>query len=263
MGQAGLPSASELAAAIADDCNPPYQGRDRSDFLRVCQYHELTSEDPIEVREFIRKKFTQGGRRTGPIHQELAALPFRFVLTTNFDDLMERAFETTQGKKPHVAVYNDPQAEAVELLPEASPQAPVVFKLHGTLEKLATMICTEDDIIQFSARLMLGIPPLPEPIRNLFRGSSSSILFIGYSLRDWNIRVLMRAFRGDDFSRKWMRSLAIQKKPNQDPYEIFDWETGVMYWDQIERIQCIDDDALAFVRELGRRYSEKHGSAAP
>jgi hypothetical protein len=242
----GLPTASQLAEAVAREAN--YPGRDKTDLLRVAQYYELNS-DAHAPRQFIRDQLMVKGVRPSPVHRNIAALPFHYVLTTNFDNLMEQAFRD-EGKTPSVAVY---EARAnTQTLQTATLREPLVYKLHGDLDRINTMLVTEDHVIEFLACMLLGDPPLPSVIKGLF--DDSSILFIGYGLRDWNIRVMMRAMRGRKKGQLPDRaSFAIQKRPAEQDLAV-EWESSVMYWDKRENLKAFDMDAVEFVAELKRRF---------
>ena len=107
---------------------------------------------------------------------------------------MERAFkDATPPKNPQVAYYHF-QSSTPQELKAGTKESPVVYKLHGTMEEPASMICTEDDVVQFLAQIIREDPGLPSSITELFQ--RRSFLFVGYGLRDWNVRVLIRALRG-------------------------------------------------------------------
>lgn len=248
-GAHGLPTAAELAAMLAEEAM--YPGVDRNDFLRVCQYYELTF-DQYELRRQIGKRLKQAEAGPGSIHKALAALPVSCVLTTNYDSLMEQAFQEA-GKQPVPAIH-DLHGDKVDL-EEPTESRPLVYKFHGTIERPTTMICTEDDVIEFLSKLITGVPPLPPFIKQAFL--DSSILFIGYGLKDWNIRVMLRALRGPNRDSK-SKSFAIQRRPVGDESMAADWEASVLYWDRREHVRCFDMDAVEFVTTL----AEKYGSAA-
>jgi hypothetical protein len=247
---AALPTAYQLATALAGKCK--YPGGDPSDLFRVAQYYQMKF-DGYGLRKFVRDQLMQGKPKPTVVHETIAALPFRHIVTTNFDRLMEHALEA-EGKSAQVALYelhgDQPQ------LPEPTIQEPVLYKLHGTVEKLQTMIVTEDDLVEFLACAFIGEPPLPPSFKALFK--DSSILFIGYGLKDWNIRVLMRAIRGErriGGSDKY--SFAIQKCPS-DQGLAEEWETCVMYWDKRENLRCFDMDAVEFAEQLRSAYQKYH-----
>lgn len=252
-GEVGLPTAGELATRLASQCE--YPGPDKSDFLRVAQYFQIR-QDPLELRLAVARELSPANVQPGKVHKALAALPFTHILTTNFDGLMESAFGL-EGKKPKVYMYRlrgDRQEIDVATLSE-----PVVYKLHGSLENLDSLVVTEDDVVEFLSCVMLADPPLPNRIQGLFEGKS--ILFIGYGLKDWNIRVLLRAIRGKRAASS-MASFAIQRRPKKRGLAR-EWEESVVYWDKKEGLRCFDMDATDFCTELKERYDEGGESQTP
>ena len=120
------------------------------------------------------------------------------------------------------------------------------------------MIVTEDDVIGFLACLLLRDPDLPSIVKQVFE--SHSLLFVGYGLKDWNIRVLMRAIRGKTLSSPpEMSCFAIQRRP-EDVSLAKEWEATVMYWGRRESLKCFDIDAIAFMAELKERFERGEGT---
>jgi hypothetical protein len=244
---AGIPTAETVATELAAKCNYPLA--DRRDFLRVCQYYSMVNgrgQVQSEVAKRIRAVITPGF-----VHNVLAALPFSIVLTTNFDKLMELAF-TRAGKEQQVATYRisgDRVRYFGVKLP--TPSRPLVYKLHGDVDDQVSMLITEDDVIGFLAGVLLRDPPLPEQIEMIFR--SNSLLFIGYSLKDWNIRVLLRALRGNDSG---MHSFAIQKRPSRAAVAK-EWEATVMHLRK-GSLYCYDMDAIEFANTLYETFNARY-----
>ena len=131
------------------------------------------------------------------------------MLTTNYDDLVERAFRR-QGVAHDVVWYwigreqeisrgihvgpdgkvKTSQTPAKDLLRRI--ERPVVVKIHGSIETdggpNTSFVVTEDDYIDYLAGP--GIESfLPVSIRT--RIENDQLLFLGYSLADWNLRVLL------------------------------------------------------------------------
>src|SRR5205085_12621647 len=76
---------------------------------------------------------------------------------------------------------------------ESDVQRPVVFHLHGHTGLAESMVLTEDDYLDFLINLARDDDLLPHRIQEAF--TSTSLLFVGYSLSDWNFRVLFRRDR--------------------------------------------------------------------
>jgi hypothetical protein len=239
-GEVGLPTGGILSEFLALECE--YPGADKTDFLRVCQYFELV-QDGYRLRRAIIRKLSVPGLKPGKLHTLIASLPLKVVLTTNYDRLMETAFQIA-GKSPVVAVYDirNPSTQSIDA---ASEEKPVVYKLHGTIDDHLSMLCTEDDVVQFLACVTQGDPPLLKSIKQLFE--NHTILFVGYGLKDWNIRAMIRAMRGSK-RQGYVRSFALQRRSTDA-----DWQQSLLYWDKKENVRCLDVDAIEFFEELVRR----------
>src|SRR5262249_52390379 len=120
-------------------------------------------------------------------------------------------------------------------------------KLHGTLEKLHTLIATEERVIDFVTALLLGEPPLPSTIAGLF--AENSFLFIGYGLKDWNVRAMMRALRARSGAARQVANFAIQRRPQRENIAK-EWEQAVMFMLKNDEIRSFDMDAVEFAETL-------------
>lgn len=251
-GAVGLPTAGELARKLAEKCNFP--GADPSDFFRVTQYFRMVTDDH-ELRTVVRELLSVPKAGPSIVHRTLASLPIAYVLTTNFDKLMERAFEDADKPGVRAFVY-ERRGNSLDL-PNATSAEPIVYKLHGSLDNLPSMVLTEDDIVDFLACLIAGEPRIPSTITTLF--NEYSILFIGYGLKDINVRVMLRALRGKRERAPDIRSFAIQRGPN-DPALTREWRETVMFFRNRESLDCYDMDAAQFVVELKRRFDAGEGA---
>ncbi|NUO81849.1 SIR2 family protein [candidate division KSB1 bacterium] len=244
-GATGLPTGGSLAEMLAQECK--YPGKDKFDLLRVAQYYAFRRGE-MRLRSSLNEKLSLKEVKPGEIHNLIASWPVNVVLTTNFDNLVERAF-SKRDKDPAKALY-DRKGDQKEIDLTPTIDKPLVYKLHGSLENLDSMIVTEDNYIDFLISLIEGNPKVPDIIKNVFR--RCSILFIGYGLKDWNIRVLLRYFRKPDIP-----SFAIQRdmKALSDAEAQGEWESTVLYW-RDQKVSVYNCDALDFVRELDRRFRE-------
>jgi len=245
----GLPTAAKLAESLAQSCG--YPGPDRKDLFRVAQYYELV-KDRASLQRRIRIELQVPDVRPGRVHEIIASLPVRYVLTTNFDDLMERAFKNHQ-KAPEMAMY-EMRGDRQQELPIGTKEAPLVYKLHGSLDRSdRKLIVTEDDVIEFISCLMVGDPPLSSQIKRLLE--DYSILFIGYGLKDWTIRVMLRALKGGkNFGTPGVTSFAIQRKPEEAGLGA-EWDRSVFYWGKSD-LRCFDVDAVEFAEGLLEHYTK-------
>jgi hypothetical protein len=96
-------------------------------------------------------------------------------------------------------------------------QRPVILKIHGAVDRITppdfeqrldSFVITEDNYIDYMSRADISsLVPANLKVKLL----RSNFLFLGYSLRDWNLRVFLRRIWGAQ-ALKW-NSWAIQLKP--------------------------------------------------
>lgn len=106
----------------------------------------------------------------------------------------------------------------------AIDRRPVILKLHGAvdrisppemIERLDSFVITDDDYIDYLTRSDIA-NLVPKNVAAKL--GNSNFLFLGYSLRDWNLRVILRRIWGAQ-KLKW-NSWAIQLEP-EDVDQIF------------------------------------------
>ncbi|HJQ71352.1 MAG TPA: SIR2 family protein [Blastocatellia bacterium] len=216
--KATLPGGKALSNMLADKCG--YPDGDKDNLQRVslffqCREHN-SREDLIKA---IGEIFAQSKAVPSPPLDMLAALPFRIIITTNYDALFEKALykATTrdgEGKSPVVTVYdpdrNGPPDKVTLDPPEASP---ILLKLHGDITKPNSIVITEEDYITFIQRMASPhFHPIHENIRA--RMNEWPILFVGYSLRDFNLRLLFKTLRWHVDPANYPLSFSVDPSPD-------------------------------------------------
>jgi hypothetical protein len=193
------------------------------DLVKVAQYVEL-AKGTLPLHEALHEVFTRTYRPT-VVHRFLARLakvvPSDYpllLLTTNYDDALEQALrevdvaydlvtyvtdypERTRGYFTHSSWQPGDEEESK---PVAIARAkaytnlletrPAIVKIHGATRRKRTVdednyVITEDDHIDF---LVHKDATRSLPIAVAERLPRSHFLFLGYALKDWNLRVLLR-----------------------------------------------------------------------
>jgi hypothetical protein len=218
------------------------------DLARVSQYGAVVlGADPLYRR--LRAIFDADYPPTS-VHKVLATLPremrdkgakraSQLIVTTNYDDALERAF--AEAEEPldvlwYVAdgpnrgkSYHQPPGEAPRLVrrPETytavdPSKQTVLLKMHGAVDRSSpqrdSYVITEDHYIDYLAR---GAAGNLFPVHVAERFADSHLLFLGYSLRDWNLRVLLYHIWSE--RERHNVSWAVQNAP--DEYEQEYWRT--------------------------------------
>ena len=122
---------------------------------------------------------------------------------------------------------------------------PAILKLHGAVDRIEadrdSFVITEDDYIDYVARSDVQ-KLIPKTLIALLK--RSNLLFLGYSLRDWNVRAILRqvwALRVTE-GKAW----AIQRDPD-------DMETRM--WRQ-RRVDILAEPLDLYVAALGSRLNQ-------
>ncbi len=219
-----LPTGAELAGHLAARYGYPLA--DNDDLLRVSQYiaiqdgtgplyedlHTLFDTDfrVARLHEFLAslsREMRQRPRGTSP-----AKCPL--FVTTNYDDLLERAF-AAQGEEFDLVTYvayGDNCGKFMHYPPNGDPKLirqpnryrelslktrAVILKVHGAVDRenggRDSFVITEDHYIDYLTRTDIGNLMPVELAAKLRR---SHFLFLGYSLRDWNLRVILHRVWG-------------------------------------------------------------------
>jgi SIR2-like domain len=185
----GLPGWEKLLADVANEVQseaddiPKLSYRQiaeacGNDNLQVAEYLYLRAGNSIGPIRHVMTKSLQGGidPMDSSAHVELANLGATQVYTTNFDDLIE---DTYRALALPVEVIGLPRH-----LAQSHHGRTQVVKYHGDLRHDPTLVLTES---QYYARL-----DFESPMDLKFRSDllGRAVLFMGYSFRDINIRVI-------------------------------------------------------------------------
>lgn len=234
-----LPAGGELAERIADkfvkDPNVP-----RQDLLAVAQWTELMF-GPQDLYDYLHGLFDRDYAPTA-LHTFFARLPrvlrgkgygtgSQIVVTTNYDDVLERAFEAEEEPfdlVSYIATGEDkgkfwhrPHDEEPRLIDVPNEYAglsldtrSLIVKIHGEVDRRSgdrdSYVISEDDYIDYLARADLN-SLIPATL--LQRLQRVHFLFLGYSLRDWNLRVILHRIAASRIqpSKSW----AIMRDPTE------------------------------------------------
>lgn len=237
-GYDGLVPASEaLKSGLADELN-----------------RLLNSEDLYEEHRFAQVTLTD------EIHELIAGNPEgekRLLLNRL---LLEEAyvFELAKSRKPYKVVvqpidgFKGPDQNKQMTKPPAE-NVPVVYKIHGSFhgsgtDPMSGVIITEEDYIKFLT--IVGRPGEGVPTYVSSKMVRSTLLFIGYSLEDWDFRTIYKGLIEPLTNDEKRTSFAIQ------------WGAPAFwkkYWQQ-KGIVIYDYDVYQFAEDLEKRYVEKYGN---
>ncbi len=250
-----LPNGRELAEELARFGR--YPKSDVLDLARVAQYveaqlgggplyeelHKVFDADypPTLLHHFLARlaRHTREAREAGVVRECM------LLVTTNYDDALERAFrdecepydlvtyindvEMDRGFFRHMPFDGEPTVirKPNEYTDLPIKQRTVIAKIHGAVDRrngvdTDSFVITEDDYVDYITRADIA---RLFPVTLAKKIKRSHFLFLGYSLRDWNFRVMLyRLWREQALAK--FKSWAIEADP--DPVDCATWdERGV------------------------------------
>jgi hypothetical protein len=197
-------SQSALALVLNDYLGTP------PDLAFVASWAQHVQGHRRAIEHKLREYFAVDAK-PGPLQEMLAAIEAtQLYVTTNYDDLLEKALAP---RHPHVIIDRGEKGLRVVTsggspVPASSvgsdldgllndpntlrPSHPILFKMHGSVDKIDrqndSYLITEEDYVDFLGRAGGGY--IPTYISSLME--ARDLLFLGYSLDDWNVRVILR-----------------------------------------------------------------------
>jgi hypothetical protein len=237
----------ELATYLAHHAKyseqyPDEKPRNLGRISLYCQIHERYGR-PWLVRE-VRKQ-VQSGKKPSPIVRALTAFNIPYIATTNYDQLVEDAL-TAHNKKPSISIYNRssnvPTTDYTgdEIVP--TPARPFLLKIHGDIDRPESMVLTDEDYIDFVLRMSDKEPFNPIPPSFRFAFSKFPTLFIGYSLLDYNLRLLFKILRWNVDKARIPTTYAVDPFPDRLIHNVYDQQGRLVHF--------IVTDVWSFVPKL-------------
>jgi predicted RNase H-like HicB family nuclease len=230
------PIGSALSKYLAEKSDYPAQ--DWWNLQRVAQHFESKTKSRFRLVEEI-KNAVHVGRQPSPILRMLANLEFPIVITTNYDHLYEQALNRKAEEekaanqnvtKYRVSIYNPNntnKSKTVDCLRTPDPKQPYVLKIHGDIDKPESIVLTDEDYIQFVLRMSDKHPFHPFGNNVLAHLMKWPTLFIGYSLMDYNLRLLFKTLRWKLDAAQIPPTYSVDKKPDDLIRDV--WENQRRY----------------------------------
>jgi hypothetical protein len=244
----GLPSWRTLVKHMAEELGIDLGETPDPDVnhLTLAEFYRLKQGSIGPLRSWMDRNWTipEKALKASKVHELICRLDFPIVYTTNFDRNLETAFEL-HGKE-FVKIVN---AKDIARIRDGVPQ---IVKYHGDFDDDESIVIAETDYLD---RLSFE-----SPLDIKFRSDAlgKTILFIGYSMTDLNIRFLLhrlwRTWAGSGFERNRPQSYVFMLRPNPvDEAVLGQWGLRVL-----TEKDCPPDQALeVFLSKLSKAVRQK------
>lgn len=138
----------------------------------LCRYKMRGSD----LRDFMDDTFINPKPRPHKIHELLVKLGPDSFITTNYDRLIEDAYQTAHDGLVLAPINNDQLIEQATIMKHGSSR--FIFTPHGRIDKADTIILSREDY----RRIQYGSKSITTCLEHLF--VSRPIVYIGFSLKD-------------------------------------------------------------------------------
>lgn len=152
------------------------EGKDENDPLVLAQFVYMQNQD--EYKRIIEEAIDN--RKISEVHELIAKLQPKTIITTNWDCLIEKALEYS---------FYDVIACDKDLL--VSRRERKVIKMHGDIRH-KNIVFKEDDYINYSNRF----PLIENYVKTVL--CTSNVIFLGYSYNDINLKIIMNWIKEHD-----------------------------------------------------------------
>lgn len=203
----GLPTFDELINHLAEELDfDPQVFHLSGDYLSLAEYYHLKKGSLGSLRSWMDRTWHDSSIDIGKseIHKSIVNLKFPLIYTTNYDRWLEKAFEAENVRYSKITNVAD--------IAKAGNGHTQIVKLHGDFDDDASIVLTESsyfDRLSFES-------PLDIKLRADTLGRT--ILFLGYSLTDINIRYLLyrlhKQWQSPDVEHARPRSYVFLSRPN-------------------------------------------------
>jgi hypothetical protein len=177
----GLPSWQALIDHMADELglDPHSVETGQYTYQMLAEYYLLKQGSIGGLRSWMDRNWSVSREkvRGSELHRLIVALDFPIIYTTNYDRNLEVAFEL--HGKPFAKIAN------AKDMAKAGADVTQIVKYHGDFDDDTSLVLAETDYFdRLSFESALDIKFRADALR-------STVLFIGYSMSDMNIRLLL------------------------------------------------------------------------
>ncbi|KZR57492.1 SIR2 family protein [Pseudobacillus badius] len=218
----GIPLWGQLIRDFANDLNIEISEGDNSleTFLKIPQYY-YNERGEKEYFDKLNEVFLSKKYNINPIHEEIFKLSPTHIVTTNYDDLLEKAAMKYAGYYHTVREDFDLPYDVLNKM---------IIKMHGDFNK-KNIVLKEDDYLSYSTNFKL----IENYLKSLI--ATNVVLFIGYSANDPNFKLIFQWVKG--LLKSHFQPAYLLEVSNKSKYMEFNYYKNrginILYYNEVEQ----------------------------
>lgn len=204
----------------------------------------LTGGPPSETHSILAKVLVY-------LHRSPEMKSVELMISTNYDQQLEHELihlNRELALRPPIKINCIMPSTPGQQIQQWEEDSLNLLKLHGCVSNSAGLIVTDEDYIKILNMLGGSAGTKFIDVTILGKIPMASLLFLGYSLGDWDFRAFYESLMQDRSPSKKYVSYAIQLRP-VNPKEARKWDVTSRYW-QGKGIQVIDSLASDFLSDV-------------
>jgi hypothetical protein len=202
----GLPSWQEFIDRMSEELGIAGDDARTDDHHTIAEYYRIKQGSIGPLRSWMDRnwKVSEDKVRESKMHALIVSLDFPIIYTTNYDRNIEAAFAAHD--RDYVKVAN---ARDIAKTREGVTQ---IVKFHGDFDDDDSLVITETDYFNRLA--------FDSPLDIKFRSDAlgKTVLFVGYSMTDLNIRLLLhklwRTWQMSGYAKDRPKSFVFMARPD-------------------------------------------------
>jgi hypothetical protein len=210
-----------------------------TNYLTLAEYYRIKMGSIGPLRSWMDNRWSAPSEELAKsrVHELVVTLDFPIIYTTNYDRNLENAFKLRGRKFTKIVDVRD--------IAKATEGETQIIKLHGDFDDDRSIVLTETD---YYDRLSFE-SPLDIKLRS--DALARTMLFIGYSLSDINIRLLLhklwRTWEASGHGQFRPKSYIFLPRPDEVQEAVLArWNVEVLS----ARDDDVDDALVSFLQEL-------------
>jgi hypothetical protein len=224
-------SRQEIARSWVEQWQLPISSHDQGDLAKVAQFLRVRGNNAGDVwvrlqahllKEMVQRRGAHGGEQAwalpdeklagpspvpailevgkrlrrddeGDPYRVMAGLQLPIYITTAWTDLLQEALKDVDREPITMMFPWNGHIPVTRTRVEPTVQKPLVYHLYGRLDRPETLVLTEDDYFEWITAWIAARRSIPPSVQHAL--SARSLLFLGYSLDDWDFRVIFQGIK--------------------------------------------------------------------